>query len=108
MSVQVKILYAIAVLAFASAILMLIVDPGWGRVLTLAGLVCAAAGMADNLPQLEKTFPQLYRGAAAAVATEAHRPLTHRARRCAADLGALAFGLVSLAPTIERTADSSR
>jgi hypothetical protein len=63
MSVQVKILYAIAVLAFASAILMLIVDPGWGRVLTLAGLVCAAAGMADNLPQLEKTFPQLYRAA---------------------------------------------
>lgn len=63
MSLQLRMLYAIAALAFASAILMLTVDPGWGRVLTLAGLVCSAVGMAESLPQLEKTLPRPYRAA---------------------------------------------
>ena len=42
---------------------MLIVDPGWGRVLSLAGLVCGAVGMAGDLPRFEKTLPDLYRAA---------------------------------------------
>ena len=101
MSLQLRILYAIAVLAFASAILMLIVDPGWGARADARGVGVFGSGHGGELAAARKDVAAAVprSATAGALATEAHRPVAHPRWRCAARLGALAFDLASLNAT---------